>query len=90
MKIEVNEYYLNASGAIINIIKINKHENAFEDNFGKVYLTDGKDANYHIIKSDKDLIVHIPKALHYDLLKRIESYHTNDSYKRYCDKNLGK
>lgn len=87
MKLEVNEYYLNSSGEIVKI-EIYDSFHYWRDSNCNSYSYKGEYLGVH--RGQYDLIAHIPKTLHYDLLKRIEAYHTNDSYKIYCDKNLGK
>jgi hypothetical protein len=91
MKIEVNEFYLNAIGEIVKIKEAYDNSHFLIKDF---YYYDESDNSYFEsgqVTGDVrefDLIAHIPKELHHDLIKRIEAYNTNDNYKRYCDKNL--
>lgn len=90
LKLEVGEFYLSASGEIVNIN--GKNEDMFLDTNSNGYFLNG-----HVRPKDKisifDLIAHIPKQLHYELLLVIDDYYNNKDYKRAVDEksnNLGK
>ena len=82
LKLEVGEFYLSASGEIVNIN--GKDEDMFLDTNSNGYFLNG-----HVRPKDKisvyDLIAYIPKKLHYDIIKTIKAYHTDDITKHYID-----
>ena len=80
MKLEVGEFYLSASGEVIEIIY--KEDNMFEDVYLKSFFEDGI-CNGDI--RDFDLIAHIPKELHFDIIKTIKAYHSNNIIKECID-----
>ena len=82
LKLEVGEYYLSAKGTIIKINHKNK-QGFYIDSFSFDYNQNG-DANMST-SSENDLIAHIPKELHYDIIKTIKAYHTDDITKHYID-----
>lgn len=80
MKLEVGEFYLSASGEVIEIII--KRSNMFEDVYLNSFFEDGIcDGDVR----DFDLIAHIPKELHFDIIKTIKTYHSDNSTKEYID-----
>jgi hypothetical protein len=85
MKIEVNEFYLNAIGEFVQIVE--EYENSFRDAnliyYSKKGLVTGDNREF-------DLISHIPKELHYELIRRIQMYYKKDNYKRYVKRNYEK
>jgi len=80
MKLEVGEFYLSASGEVIEIIY--KEDNMFEDVYLNSFFEDGI-CNGDI--RDFDLIAHIPKQLHHSICELINDYHTNNYVKEYED-----
>lgn len=81
LKLEVGEFYLSASGEIININ--GKDGDMFLDTNSNGYFLNG-----NVRPKDKtsvyDLIAHIPKELHYDIIKTIISYHTDGNSIKKC------
>ena len=51
-----------------------------EDNFDCIYYS----------KIGSDVVAHIPKELHYELIRRIQMYYKKDNYKRYVKRNYEK
>lgn len=78
MKLEVGEYYLSGSGAMVKIDHFNQIRCRYYDNFDNEYETNGKYliANPH----NKDLIAHIPKELHKHILNEINSYYSDKDF----------
>lgn len=85
IKIEQDGFYLNAMGEIVHI-KI-RSDGIPKDEFGMKYTSDGK---YCSVPSPYDLIAYIPKELHYNILKTINNYHKNESYKSFIDREFNK
>ena len=84
IKIEQDGFYLNAMGEILKIEII--VDGTIEDECGNNYSKDGVfkyNENYN-------LIGYIPKELHYNILKTINSYHKNENYKSFIDKEFKK
>ena len=82
LKLEVGKFYLSASGEIIKINGSNKNLNTFLDINDNEYEVNG------ICVGDMrlfDLIAHIPKALHFDIIKTIKAYHSNNRIKECID-----
>lgn len=78
MKLEVGEFYLSANGNITKIIECTdceelQDEYNYKSNDDEWYRHDG---NYGENNSEKDLIAHIPKELHYSICSMVEDYHT--------------
>lgn len=74
MNLEVNEYYLNASGEIVKIIS--KESSIYMDTADTDYNSVGKcigDCREY------DLIAHIPKELHWWIIFSIKCYHVSKS-----------
>lgn len=86
IKIEQDGFYLNAMGEIIHI-EI-RGDGTPEDDNGYIYLENGLFLDS--INSDYDLIGYIPKELHYNILKTINNYHKNESYKSFIDREFKK
>lgn len=94
MKLEVGEFYLSASGNITKIVNYIDNEDK-EDEYN--YLSNDDewyryDGRYEAELSNRDLIAHIPKELHHDIIKTIKAYYTNDDIKdhiEYAYKNKG-
>ena len=87
IKIEEDGFYLNAMGEIIHIEV--RGDGIPEDDSGNRYDINGAyvpDCG----NSDYDLIGYIPLELHYNILKTIKSYHKNESYKSFIDKEFKK
>ena len=83
IKIEQDGFYLNAMGEILNI-KIT--DNFAEDENSNLCTLDGK--CYGNAPDKYDLIGYIPPELHYSILKTINGYHKNESYKSFVDKGF--
>lgn len=82
MKLEVGEFYLSASGEVIEIII--KRSNMFEDVYLNSFFEDGI-CNGDI--RDFDLIAHIPKELHFRLCEIIEDYYIDGDVKEFIDEH---
>lgn len=82
LKIEVGEFYLSASGEVIEIII--KRSDMFEDVYSNYFYEDG--ICYGDIR-DFDLIAHIPKELHYRICELINDYHTSNEVKDFINDN---
>ena len=84
MKLEVGEYYLNAKGEIIKIDdKVNVSSMyPFRSYCSYSFKEDGK---YSENATELDLIAHIPKELHFDIIRTIKAYHTDNTIKEYID-----
>ena len=79
MNLEVNEYYLNASGEIVKIIEFNRVDRLyFSEN--NSYFEDG--LYYSDEKHRKDLIAEVPKELHWWILYNIKNFHTNRNVRK--------
>ena len=82
MNLEVNEYYLNASGEIVKIDYKSPNNDVFYTlDSGIEYFSNGK---YWNDDSDSkiDLIAHIPKELHWWILYNIKNFHTNGNVRK--------
>lgn len=86
IKIEQDGFYLNATGEIVHI-EI-RGDGIPEDDSGNRYDINGVFADCS--NSDYDLIGYIPLYLHYNILKTIKSYHKNESYKSFIDREFKK
>ena len=81
MKLKVREFYLTEDGRIIKIA----------DERGKDLFLDSDDYFYNeigvneIINTNRNLIAHIPKELHFDIIRTIKAYHTDNTIKEYID-----
>ena len=84
IKIEQDGYYLNAMGEILKI-EI-KDDGIPTDKNGNKYIVDGT-FSYN---NKYDLIGYIPPELHYSILKTINEYHKNKSYKSFVDREFKK
>lgn len=84
MKLEVGEFYLSASGEIVNIN--GKDEDMFLDTNSNGYFLNGNVRPKDKISS-YDLIAHIPKQLHFRLYEIIEDYYTDFLVKKFIDAN---
>lgn len=84
MKLEVGEFYLSASGEIVNIN--GKDGDMFLDTNSNGYFLNG-----NVRPKDKisvyDLIAHIPKALHFRLCEIIEDYYIDGDVKEFIDEH---
>lgn len=87
MKLEVGEFYLSASGEIVNIN--GKNEDMFLDTNSNGYFLNGNVRPRNKI-SVYDLISHVPKQLHYELIRVVNEYHTNKDFKTMIDINFEK
>ena len=75
MKLEVGEYYLSASGEIIEIE--DTEDDMFTDSSNNNYLENGRvDGDWRAF----DLIAHIPKSLHLHILNEINSFYTDKDF----------
>ena len=86
IKIEKGGFYLNVNGEIVKISK--RSDGFFEDENGYTYNENGLFLGCST--SNYDLIAYIPKELHYNILKTINEYHKNESYKSFVDKEFKK
>lgn len=75
MRLEVGEFYLNATGEILKIDCIRPFVNVFYDKNDNEYKENWK--SFQGI----DLIAHIPKHLHKHILNEINSYYTDKDFK---------
>ena len=87
MKLEVGEFYLSASGNITKIVDYIDNEDK-EDEYN--YLANDDewyryDGIYGAEISNRDLIAHIPKELHYRICDMINNYHTDEKAKFHID-----
>jgi len=84
--IEETGFYLQATGQIIKIVEIDaedRREDNRYDSEDRAYFPDGR---YYLNEPDeRDLIAYIPSALHFEILRIIEAYHTQDSFKSIID-----
>ena len=71
MKLEVGEFYLSAEGEVLQIV--GKDGDNFLDSSYNSYFESGQQCS---TLPDYDLIAHIPKELHYKIIKVINEYHT--------------
>ena len=85
MKIEVGEYYLSANGNIVKIIKQRLPTSLLVSNIDVLHKSDGTVNNG--FDREYDLIAHIPKELHYDIIKRIKTYHIHSGIRDAIDAN---
>lgn len=83
MKLEVGEFYLTEDGRIIKITE-NKQKDLFLDSDDYFYNEIGVN---EIINTNRNLIAHIPKELHYDIIKRIKTYHIHSGIRDAIDTN---
>lgn len=81
MKLEVGEFYLTEDGRIIKIDE-NKQKDLFLDSDDYFYNEIGVN---DIINTNRNLIAHIPKELHFDIIKTIKAYHIDNIIKEYID-----
>lgn len=81
MKLEVGEFYLTEDGRIIKITE-NKQKDLFLDSDDYFYNEIGVN---EIINTNRNLIAHIPKELHYDIIRTIKAYHTDNTIKEHID-----
>jgi len=84
--IEELGYYLKANGAICKIESIddiNEDRDECYDDTKRSYYPSGR--YYPDEESGLDIIAHIPPALHFEILRVIEAYHTQDSFKSIID-----
>lgn len=86
IKIEQDGFYLNAMGEILHIEIIGDGD--YLDENGNKYSINGVFGGSN--NSDYDLIAYIPKELHYNILKIINNYHKNESYKSFIDREFKK
>lgn len=89
MKLEVGEFYLSANGNITKIDFCIKAVNSignypFKSNVDEWYDINGR---YGENNSKKDLIAHIPKALHFRLCEIIEDYYIDGDVKEFIDEH---
>ena len=85
MKIEVGNYYLNASGEVVKIFGI--ENDMFLDGSGNGFYEDGKVRRRNKI-SVFDLIAEIPKELHWWIIHNINYYYRNPSTKNKIEKRF--
>jgi len=93
MKLEVDEYYLNASG---EIVKISEAYDNTHFNIKSFYYYDEADTSY--FENGKvtgnvscyDLIAHIPKPLHQFLLQQINDYYADEDFRLTVESVFGK
>ena len=84
--IEETGFYLQDTGQIIKIVEID-NEADYEDNcYDATFTSYHPSGRYQEAKEgERDLIAHIPPALHFEILRVIEAYHTQDSFKSIID-----
>lgn len=80
MNLEVGNYYLNASGEIVKIESEHSGDYNFMDTNMRTYLINGRYRSYE--QSKEDLIVEIPKELHWNLMYNIKNFHTNGNVRK--------
>ena len=84
VKIEQDGFYLNAMGEIVKIeLRV---DGLIYDESGNMFYINGESYD----DSQYDLIGYIPPELHYSILKTINEYHKNESYKSFVDKEFKK
>lgn len=83
MKLEVGEFYLSASGEILELESFLR-DGLFIDTSGQKYDIDGVAVD---MLTNYDLIAHIPKQLHFRLCEIIEDYYTDIDVKEFIDDN---
>lgn len=82
MKLEVGEFYLTDSKEIV-FIERKDNDGFFVDTDENRYKENGTLSMFQ--SSEFDLIAHIPKELHFDIIKTIKAYHSDNSIKEYID-----
>ena len=84
VKIEQDGFYLNAMGEIVKIeLRV---DGLIYDESGNMFYINGESYD----DSQYDLIGYIPPELHYSILKTINEYHKNESYKSFVDREFKK
>ena len=84
VKIEQDGFYLNAMGEIVKIeLRV---DGLIYDESGNMFYVGGESYD----DSQYDLIGYIPPELHYSILKTINGYHKNKSYKSFVDREFKK
>lgn len=86
IKIEEDGFYLNAMGEILHIEL--RSDGTPEDDDGNIYNLNGRYIECE--SGNYDLIGYIPPELHYNILKTINNYHKNESYKSFIDREFKK
>lgn len=84
--IEETGFYLQATGQIIKIVEIYEEATHGDNCYsisGTPYYPNGTYLGEGV--HEKDLIAHIPPALHFEILRVIEAYHTQGSFKSIID-----
>lgn len=81
MKLKVGEFYLTEDGRIIKITE-NKQKDLFLDSDDYFYNEIGVN---DIINTNRNLIAHIPKELHYRICDMVNTYHTDEKAKFHID-----
>ena len=84
MKLEINEFYLNASGEVVKIT--DKYFYSYCDTNENEYFDDGTTS---VRPQPNDLIAEIPKELHKYLIQTIKDYHTDLDFKVTVDNVYG-
>lgn len=82
MKLEVGNFYLNASGEIVQITHMVFYDYCDTNDNG--YFDDG---TTYVEPQTNDLIAEIPKELHQHLIQTIKDYHTNSEFKANVDES---
>ena len=84
VKIEQDGFYLNTMGEIVKIeLRV---DGLIYDESGNMFYINGESYD----DSQYDLIGYIPPELHYSILKTINEYHKNESYKSFVDREFKK
>lgn len=81
MELKVGEFYLTEDGRIINIVEKCDDNNYLD---GDDYYYDKSGIN-DITDTKRNIIAHIPKELHFDIIKTIKAYYSDNSTKEYID-----
>lgn len=82
MKLEVGEFYLTEDGRVIKILENGKYQFLDKDDF--IYDENGINDESN---TNRNLIAHIPKQLHFRLCEIIEDYHIDIDVKEFIDNN---
>ena len=84
--IEETGFYLQATGQIIKIVEIDTNSTYIDNCYDMMYTQYYPNGSYEGCNAgERDLIAHIPPALHFEILRVIEAYHTQDSFKSIID-----
>ncbi|MGL5752144.1 MAG: hypothetical protein ACRCXT_16545 [Paraclostridium sp.] len=82
LKLESGEFYLTEDGRITKIVE-KQEKDLYLDSDDYFYNDIGVN---DIANTNRNLIAHIPKELHYRICELINDYHTNNEVKEFIDK----